>query len=298
MKITDVCIKKPVFAWMLMAATILFGLVAAHAHRHQPVPRRRLPHHHRRGELGGRGARGRRERRRRDPRGGAGPGRGGQEHHLDLAPGQRQHHPRARHLARRRPGAAGRADQDRPGAARLPRDIDPPVVVEDNPEDQPIMWVGLSGPYSRQVLADYARYRVQERLQTVPGVGEITLGGCLERNVRIWLDAARLDEKGLTVGDVIAALQPRARRAAGRAARDRGPRGQRARAGRGARPRDAALDRRPRGRRQPDLPRGRRAGRGRLRGRAPHRPRQRRAGAGDGHPQAARRRTPWPSPRR
>ncbi len=29
MNITDVCIKKPVFAWMLMAATIVFGLVAA-----------------------------------------------------------------------------------------------------------------------------------------------------------------------------------------------------------------------------------------------------------------------------
>ena len=29
MSITDVCIKKPVFAWMLMAATIVFGLVAA-----------------------------------------------------------------------------------------------------------------------------------------------------------------------------------------------------------------------------------------------------------------------------
>src|SRR4051812_31347057 len=29
MSITEACIKKPVFAWMLMAATIVFGLVAA-----------------------------------------------------------------------------------------------------------------------------------------------------------------------------------------------------------------------------------------------------------------------------
>ncbi|MGZ3461611.1 MAG: efflux RND transporter permease subunit, partial [Archangium sp.] len=29
MSITEVCIKRPVFAWMLMAATIVFGLVAA-----------------------------------------------------------------------------------------------------------------------------------------------------------------------------------------------------------------------------------------------------------------------------
>jgi multidrug efflux pump len=89
----------------------------------------------------------------------------------------------------------------------LPRDIDPPVVSKSNPEDNPIMWIGLSGPFPRQVLSDYARYRVKDRFQTIPGVGEITMGGYLERNVRIWLDASRLDERGLTVSDVIAALQ-------------------------------------------------------------------------------------------
>jgi hydrophobe/amphiphile efflux-1 (HAE1) family protein len=89
---------------------------------------------------------------------------------------------------------------------RLPREIDPPVVSKTNPEDQPIMWVGLSGPYPRQVLSDHARYRIKEKLQTVPGVGEITMGGYLERNVRIWLDATRLDQRGITVTDVIGAL--------------------------------------------------------------------------------------------
>ncbi len=90
---------------------------------------------------------------------------------------------------------------------RLPRDIDPPVISKSNPEDQPIMWIGLSGPYPRQVLADYARYRVKEKLQTVPGVGEAQLGGFLERNVRIWLDADKLNARTLTVSDVLAALQ-------------------------------------------------------------------------------------------
>jgi hydrophobe/amphiphile efflux-1 (HAE1) family protein len=89
---------------------------------------------------------------------------------------------------------------------RLPRDINPPVVSKTNPEDNPILWVGLSGPYPRAVIADYARYRVKERLQTVPGVGEITLGGYLERNVRIWLNAGWLDQRRVTAADVIAAL--------------------------------------------------------------------------------------------
>ena len=29
MSLTEACIRKPVFAWMLMAATVVFGLVAA-----------------------------------------------------------------------------------------------------------------------------------------------------------------------------------------------------------------------------------------------------------------------------
>ncbi len=89
----------------------------------------------------------------------------------------------------------------------LPRDLEPPTISKSNPEDNPIMWLGLSGPFPQQVLADFARYRVKERLQTVPGVGEIIMGGYLDRNIRIWLDASALDQRGLVVGDVLSALR-------------------------------------------------------------------------------------------
>jgi multidrug efflux pump len=89
---------------------------------------------------------------------------------------------------------------------RLPRDLDPPVVSKTNPEDQPILWIAVSGPYPRQKVTDYARYHVRERLQTVPGIGEITMGGYAERNVRIWIDADRLDQRGLTIKELASAL--------------------------------------------------------------------------------------------
>jgi multidrug efflux pump subunit AcrB len=90
---------------------------------------------------------------------------------------------------------------------RLPTDIDPPVISKSNPEDQPIMWLALSGPYPTRVLSDYARYQVKEKMQTVPGIGEIMMGGSLERNVRIWIDARKLEERGLVITDVVNALQ-------------------------------------------------------------------------------------------
>ncbi|HEX3134915.1 MAG TPA: efflux RND transporter permease subunit, partial [Planctomycetota bacterium] len=58
---------------------------------------------------------------------------------------------------------------------RLPKDVDPPVITKSNPEDFPIMWLGLYGPFSRQELSDYARYRIKDRLQLIPGMGEVVL---------------------------------------------------------------------------------------------------------------------------
>jgi len=80
-------------------------------------------------------------------------------------------------------------------------------VSKSNPDDTPILTVGISGPFARQLLSDVAKYQVQQKLQTVPGVGQITLNGYLDRNIRIWLDAARLAEKNVVASDVIAAIQ-------------------------------------------------------------------------------------------
>src|SRR5688572_18897211 len=91
---------------------------------------------------------------------------------------------------------------------RLPADMDPAVVSKNNPEDSPIMWVALVGPRSQQELSDFVRNQIKDRLQTVPGAGEISLGGgFLERNVRIWLDAKRLEAYQISADQVIDALR-------------------------------------------------------------------------------------------
>ena len=91
-------------------------------------------------------------------------------------------------------------------ARRLPTDLDPPSVTKVNPEDMPIMWVGLSGDVPRRQLADTAR-DIKDRLLRVPGVGDIILGGYVDRSVRLWFDNQQLLAYGVTVGDVVAALQ-------------------------------------------------------------------------------------------
>jgi multidrug efflux pump len=206
MSITEACIKKPVFAWMMMAATVVFGLVAAQRIGISQFPDVDFPTININVTWEGsspeavesdlvepieeavmqvEGV--------KSITSNARQGSGSITVELDLS---------------RNVDLALQDVQTKVSQAQrlLPRDVDPPVISKTNPEDQPIMWIGLSGPFSPQILSDYARYGVKERLQTVEGVGEVTLGGALERNVRIWVDAQKLDGKGLTVTDIIAAL--------------------------------------------------------------------------------------------
>ena len=90
---------------------------------------------------------------------------------------------------------------------RLPRELDPPIVMKLNPQDQPIMWLGVSGDIPKRDLMEYVQDHLKGQFQTINGVGEIFLGGFLERNLRVWLDADQLGAYQFTVQDVITAIE-------------------------------------------------------------------------------------------
>jgi multidrug efflux pump len=89
----------------------------------------------------------------------------------------------------------------------LPTSAQVPIVSKSNPDDTPILTVGLSGPFARALLADIARYQLEDMLETIPGVGQIQTMGYLDRNIRIWVDAEKLVAANVTVSDVISAIQ-------------------------------------------------------------------------------------------
>jgi multidrug efflux pump len=89
---------------------------------------------------------------------------------------------------------------------QMPLNVQPPTVSKSNPDDTPILTVGVSGPYSRQKLADVARYQLQDALTTIDGVGQVTQMGYVDRAVRIWVDADKLIATQTTVTDLTSAL--------------------------------------------------------------------------------------------
>ena len=90
---------------------------------------------------------------------------------------------------------------------QLPRELDPPLVSKTNPEDQPILWITVTGDLPLRDLMDYVQNQLEDRFATVSGVGEVFLGGLLERKLRVWIDREKLSAYQLTVQDVIAAIE-------------------------------------------------------------------------------------------
>jgi HAE1 family hydrophobic/amphiphilic exporter-1 len=92
----------------------------------------------------------------------------------------------------------------------LPKDIDPPIIQKVNPEDQPIMWLSLRAKDGSGVsLQDICRYineHLKDRIAMTPGVGNIRLGGYVDPNLRVWLDADKMARKEITVEDVLQAI--------------------------------------------------------------------------------------------
>jgi HAE1 family hydrophobic/amphiphilic exporter-1 len=89
----------------------------------------------------------------------------------------------------------------------LPAEMEPPVIRKTNPEDQPIMWLSLtSDRHTPRELMRYVKDSLKDRFSAVPGVGEIALGGYIDPNLRVWVSAEALQRLDLAVSDVINAI--------------------------------------------------------------------------------------------
>lgn len=90
---------------------------------------------------------------------------------------------------------------------KLPDDIEPPIVDKEDPQAQPIMWLAVSGDKSLREISDYAHYDLKPKFEILEGVGSILEGGKRQRAVRIWLDTKKMEAFQITAQDVIRALR-------------------------------------------------------------------------------------------
>lgn len=106
--------------------------------------------------------------------------------------------------------AAAEDVRDRVGRVRnrLPEDAEQPQVAKFDVSAETIMWVAVfSSTRSHIEISEFAEKFLKPRLQTLPGVGAVRVGGSNEQAMRIEIDQRRLASYALTVSDVIRALR-------------------------------------------------------------------------------------------
>ena len=86
----------------------------------------------------------------------------------------------------------------------LPDDCDEPEIDKFDPSDRPIMRVAVKndGRTDMKTLSRYVDQVVQERLQTVRGVGGVQLPGFREREMRVWLNPEALEGYRITTKEI------------------------------------------------------------------------------------------------
>ena len=75
---------------------------------------------------------------------------------------------------------------------RLPPTAEPPIVRQQDLDASPVLTLALSGPYSARELFVFAKAGVKEVIESAAGVGGVGIMGAAPRAVRIDLDARRL----------------------------------------------------------------------------------------------------------
>ena len=103
---------------------------------------------------------------------------------------------------------AGREVREAVDRAKVdfPSDVEEPAVNDIDFADVPVLTVNLLTSGSLTALRETAE-DLQDAIETVPGVNGVDLIGGLEREVQVDVDLARLQGSGLTINDLVQAVQ-------------------------------------------------------------------------------------------
>ena len=89
---------------------------------------------------------------------------------------------------------------------KLPKDTDPPTIQKVDTNAQAVIWIALTGDRTLQQLNLYAINVLKKKFETINGVGEVTIGGRRDRVVRVTLLPERMAAYKLTASDLINAF--------------------------------------------------------------------------------------------
>jgi hydrophobe/amphiphile efflux-1 (HAE1) family protein len=96
----------------------------------------------------------------------------------------------------------------------LPAEIDPPVIRKSNPEEDPIMILGVYSDDTKLNMIKWIDNYFLDQIRFIPDIGEVSIAGFSERNLRVWIDPVKLRKNELTIVDVLDAISTQHRESA------------------------------------------------------------------------------------
>ena len=89
----------------------------------------------------------------------------------------------------------------------LPETAKAPVVQKLDPDAQPILQMVVSSPRPLREVTEIADKQIKPRLENISGVGQITIVGGQKREIRVWVDPEKMRAYDVSVSDVVKALK-------------------------------------------------------------------------------------------
>src|SRR2546423_3855745 len=89
----------------------------------------------------------------------------------------------------------------------LPKAADPPIIQKIDPDAIPILGIAISGPAPIRDITEFADKKLRRRLESINGVGQALIVGGRPRQINVVADTEKLAAVGVTTAQLVAALQ-------------------------------------------------------------------------------------------
>lgn len=89
----------------------------------------------------------------------------------------------------------------------LPETAEQPTVQKLDSDAAPVLRISISAPTNLREVTETARKKIKERIESVSGVGQVTMIGAQERQINVWVDPDKMRSYNVTPAEVSAALR-------------------------------------------------------------------------------------------
>lgn len=91
--------------------------------------------------------------------------------------------------------------------SQLPETAEDPVIQKLDTDATPVLRIVVSADKPLREVTDIADDEIKKRIESISGVGQVTIVGGAEREIKVWLDPDRMRAFNVTVPEVVAALR-------------------------------------------------------------------------------------------